>query len=140
MAKTLTARGTDGVVAIHEPGADLNNPLSNLQNIYFHSALDYLNVVRVVNATVDLPAVSSGITTLYNLFSHGMGRPCLLIARRTDTGQTLLGSTPVASSGSSFGVIAMCADSANVMLVFAGNYCYAQSIPLEIFVLDNPLF
>ena len=78
MAKTLTARGSDGMVAIHEPGANLDNPLSNLNNIYFHSGLDYLQVVQTHTFLLTLP-YSSGANTLHHLLDHGLGyRPMVL--------------------------------------------------------------
>lgn len=146
MPKTLTARGADGLVAIHEPGADLNNPLSNLGNIYFHSALDYLNIVAVVNVNLALPAYGSGaimngMTQLHNIYSHGMGRSCLVLGRRKDTQEALTGSSPVSTSSSGAnGKIAVGSDATNVYIVFSGNYCWAQTIPLEILVFNNPLF
>lgn len=146
MAKTFTARGADGLVAIHEPGADLDNPLSNLQNIYFHSGLDYLNIVAVVNINLTLPAygngaIMNGMTQLHNIYSHGMGRACLVLGRRKDTQEALTGSSPVSTSASGAnGKIAVGSDATNVYIVFSGNYCWAQTIPLEILVFDNPLF
>lgn len=146
MPKVFTARGSDGVVVIHEPGADIGNPLSNIDNIYFHSSLDYLNIVSVANVNLWLPqygngSMMNGITQFHTVLSHGMGRPCLVIARRKDTQEALTGSTPVSTSGSGAnGKIAVGSDATNVYIVFSGNYCYAQTIPLEIIIFDNPLF
>jgi hypothetical protein len=142
MPKVLTARGSDGLAAIHEPGADLENPLGNIKNIYFHSNLDYLTVNRIINTTVRVPAFSRGTVGLINLFAHGMGRPCLLMARRSDTGENLGGSCLVYYGGSVsyFTQISVCADSVNVYAYYGGLYCPGVSIPVEIAVLDNPLF
>lgn len=146
MPKTLTARGADGLVAIHEPEADLNYPLSNLEKIYFHSGLDYLNIVAVVNVNLTLPAygngaIMNGMTQLHNIYYHGMGRACLVLGRRKDTQEALTGSSPVSTSSSGAnGKIAVGSDASNVYIVFSGNYCWAQTIPIEILVFNNPLF
>lgn len=141
MPKVLTARGSDGLVAIHEPGADLNNPMSNVENIYFHSALDYLTVVRTVNTTVTVPAITIG-KGFITLFQHGMGRPCLLMARRTDTNEAICGTSLAWTGGhvQYWASIAICADDVNVYAYYMAMQNASVTIPVEIAVLGNPLF
>ena len=88
MAKTLFARGSDGLVSIHDAGTDYDNPLAHLNSIYFHSAFDYLRVVQEHVATVSLPFVGNVSAdvlppTLITVATHGLGfRPVVLAAWR----------------------------------------------------------
>lgn len=141
MPKVLTVRGSDGLVAIHEPSADLANPMSNVENIYFHSALDYLTVVKTVSISATVPAIRAGKGFL-TLFQHGMGRPCLLMARRSDTGEAICGTTLVWTGGhvQYWAAISICSDDVNVYAYYMALQNASVTIPLEIAVLSNPLF
>lgn len=107
MTKRLTANGTTGLVAIAEPAADINNPLENLQNIYFHSALSYLSIVSVISGLLSLPqrtangsdASSAYGSTIYNLGAHELGYRPLLFGVNTLTGQSLVGETIIQADG-----------------------------------------
>jgi hypothetical protein len=106
MAKKLFANGQTGLVAISEPIADINAPLSNLQNIYFHSALDYLFVRQIISGSITLPFrqfsgadVSSAYgAAIYNLGSHGLGYTPLVFGYLSDR-RSLVGETFVQANG-----------------------------------------
>ena len=98
MAKTLTARGSDGRVAIHNPGANLDNPISDLGNIFFHSGLDYLTIVQTHNFTANFPAVGGNtFNTLMPVGYHGLGYVPMVFGRRLDTGKPIVGTCPYAA-------------------------------------------
>lgn len=140
MSKVLTARSTDGLVAIHEPGADLDNPLSNLENIYFHSNLDYLTAIKMETVTVNIPAIGFNGKGMLNLFSHPLGRPAILMARRTDTGEAVTGTTVVWSGNyiRNWNAITLGSDAHNVYAYYFGFQSPAVSLQVEIVVLSNP--
>jgi hypothetical protein len=107
MAKRLFANGVTGLVAISEPNANLTTPLSNLQNIYFHSALNYLFVKQTISGSVNLPFrqfngsdVSSAFgSTVYNLGAHNLGYTPLVFGYFTSSGQSLVGETILQAAG-----------------------------------------
>lgn len=107
MSKVLTAYGTTGKISIHEPGADLDNPLNNLGNIYFHSDLDYLSINSIISGTLNLPtrtysnsdASSAYGSTIYNIYSHGLGYSPLVFATRADSLQPIAGDTLIQEGG-----------------------------------------
>jgi hypothetical protein len=151
MPKRLTAIGSSGLVAIAEPVANLGSPLSNLQNIYFHSALDYMFIVSVISGTLNLPArnadgsdVSSAYgSTTYTLGTHGRGYVPLLFGANTSTGQSLVGETLIQAAGlASIRTITIGADTNGVFAreIFLNKDVSfgAVSIPFRIFVFDNP--
>lgn len=151
MPKRLTAIGTTGLVAIAEPAANLDNPLSNLGSIYFHSALDYFSIVAVLTGTLNLPQriangsdVSSAYgSTIYNLGAHGLGYNPLLFGVITNTGQSLVGETPIQAGGlASIRTITLGADAWNVYAreIFLNKDVTfsAISVPYQIFVFSNP--
>lgn len=151
MPKRLTGRGTDGLVAIAEPTANLDAPLSNLGNIYFHSALEYLYIVSVFSGTLSLPQrvangsdVSSAYgSTIYNLGAHGLGYNPLLFGRITSTGQPLVGETPIQAAGlASLRTITIGADASNIYAreIFLNKDVTFSPLSLtyEIFIFGNP--
>lgn len=107
MAKRLFANGVTGLMAIAEPNANLESPLTNLQNIYFHSALDYLFVRQTITGSINLPFrqfsgadVSSAFgSTVYNLGAHNLGYTPLVFGYFTATGQSLVGETILQGAG-----------------------------------------
>lgn len=141
MPKILTAQGIEGIVAIHEPGANLANPLSDIRSIYFHSSLDYLTVNHIIQTSIYVPPFVGGTVGFINLGPHGMGRACLLMSRRTDTGQAIAGDCLVHVGGglSNWCTIAACADATNIYFYYAGLRCPGVTVPVEIAVLRNPL-
>jgi hypothetical protein len=88
MAKKLYADGNNGTVAICEPDADIYNPLSNLNKIYFHSDLNYLRIIAIINISIDLPyraADGSDYSSAYgtdirNVYSHNLGYVPIIMA------------------------------------------------------------
>lgn len=151
MPKRLTAIGTTGLVAIAEPVANLNSPLNNLQNIYFHSALDYMFIVSVITGTLNLPArnadgsdfSSAYGSTTYTIGTHGRGYVPLLFGTNTSTGQSLVGETPIQAGGSaSIRTITIGADANSIFAreIFLNKDVSfgAVSVPFRIFVFDNP--
>ncbi|MDV2968721.1 hypothetical protein RZ532_22285 [Nitratireductor aquimarinus] len=65
MAKKFVADGNTGRVAIFDPAkpAAWDDPINNLDAVYFHSELDYLGVAKVLDVTVTHPARGKGATT-----------------------------------------------------------------------------
>ena len=152
MAKTLSARGSDGRVAIHEPGANLDNPLSNLHNIHFHSDLDYLRVGQVWNGTLSIPA-GAGPGRLESQFvhitNHGLGYKPMVLGS-FGAGGAIPGTRVIQTGslgGTSSGVpgyrsISLCADTASVY-VHVVSYDHfvtyaAWATWVTILVLANP--
>ena len=151
MTKRLTAIGSTGLVAIAEPTANLDAPLSNLQNIYFHSALNYMFIVSVISGTLILPgreasgadASSAYGSTIYTLGTHNLGYVPLLFGTNTSTGQSLVGETPIQAAGlASIRTITIGADENNVFAreIFLNKDVSfgSTSIPFRIFIFDNP--
>lgn len=107
MSKRMTALGSSGLVAIAEPNADLAQPLTNLQNIYFHSDLSYLSIVAVLSGNLSMPqrifsgadASSAYGSTIYTLGQHNLGYTPLLLGDITTTGQPLVGETILQAAG-----------------------------------------
>lgn len=107
MSKVLTAYGTSGLVAIHEPNADLSDPLNSQHNIYFHSDLDYLKIVNTITGVLSLPtrtysssdASSSYGNVITNVYTHNLGYTPLVLAFNTDNNQPLVGDSLVQSGG-----------------------------------------
>ena len=107
MSKVLTAYSSSGRVAIHEPTANLNNPFDNLDQIYFHSDLDYLSIISIVNGTINLPirnanssdASSAYGSTIYNVYAHNLGYTPLVVGSRRDSKQPIVGDTLVQQGG-----------------------------------------
>jgi hypothetical protein len=59
MSKKLFARGSDGLIAICDGAlteAQIDDPLNNLANIWFHSNLEYMNARKVFSGTAVFPA------------------------------------------------------------------------------------
>jgi hypothetical protein len=89
-------------------------PLSHLSRVKFHSDLDYLPIVKVLDYTVNLPSIpasgsgqgSSGTgrrglrTFLYPLGKHGMGFTPFCVGELTMSGTPIafVGSIPVAQT------------------------------------------
>jgi len=70
VAKVLSANGNTGRVTISNPGANLNDPMSDLANVFFHSDLEYIPVHKVINSSVSLPT-RSGMAAKYQTTNHG---------------------------------------------------------------------
>lgn len=74
MAVRLFARGSDGAVAITQGGVTdtvhtdyIDNPLKNLSNIHFHSALDYMSLSATFSTSITFQArAASTQTVTYN--------------------------------------------------------------------------
>lgn len=107
MAKKLYANGNTGLVAICDPDADIANPLTNLEKIYFHSDLNYLYAVQIVNGSITLPyrqynssdASSAYGSTVYTVATHNLGYTPLVFGYFSDTKQSLVGETILQASG-----------------------------------------
>lgn len=150
MSKVLYANGNDGRVAIMEASGDINNPLGNLGNMYFHSALDYLYIRSVLSGSISLPqrdasgsdASSAYGSTTYNLGYHGLGFKPMVFGYLSNA-QPIVGDCFVNAGGS-----------ASIRTVTIGadeNYIYAREIFLNkdvtfsaysfsytVFVFNNP--
>lgn len=132
MPKVLTARGLDGLVAIHEEGADINNPLNNLSNIYFHSALQYLPLAYSRDVTV-----RTGGKGLHVLFSHGMDKIPMILGVRTDNGDVVGGSTIIHSTNKNFTSFSLLVDRTNVCFWALGlGSLVSWNIPVRVYVFD----
>ena len=138
MAKTLTARGTDGLVSIHEAGANIDDPTSNLEKIYFHSHLDYLSILSVHGVTV-----RSNQFGLTELFSHNLGRPAMYIAVNRITGDILGGTTVLYSAARYLSAFHLASDNNKIYASFFGSkppdgtISLNVTLPLRIYILEN---
>lgn len=138
MAKTLTARGSDGLVAIHEAGANIDDPVSNLEKIYFHSHLDYLSILSMHEVTV-----RSSHFGLTELFSHNLGRPVMFIAVNKLTGDILGGTTVLYSTARYVSAFNLASDNNKIYASFFGvrppdgKISLDVTLPLRIYILEN---
>lgn len=140
MAKTFTARGTDGLVAIHEPDANLDTPVGNLEKIYFHSGLQYLSFSYYRDVSVELNHSGSGFYRGYStLFEHGMGRPVMCLAVR-DNGDVVAGTLVLSSSNANVSFGAISSDDTNVYFRYALRAFGSMTLNLRVYVFDNLLF
>lgn len=140
MAKTFTARGSDGLVAIHEPNADLNNPVGNLHNIYFHSGLQYLSFAYSRDVSINLNHSGSAfVRPVYTLFAHGMGRPVMCMAVR-DNGDVMAGSMILRSSNGNASFATVSSDNTYIYLRAILRSFGSMNLNLKIYVFDNLLF
>ena len=139
----LFARGSDGVVCIHT-GADdvVDNPLSDLSRVLFHSSLEYPSVIATYTPTVVLP-VRSGAQAyaLHTLFAHGLaGIPFVLGYISNMSNVSLAGSVPVDGNANWMGRwVTLGANSTNVVLNedTLGSGAYAsRTLNLVIHVTD----
>jgi hypothetical protein len=82
MAKKLYADGNNGTVAICEPDADIYNPLSNLNKIYFHSDLNYLCIKHIGNFTKYFPSLGTwaGDEDVISVYKHNLGYTPIMFA------------------------------------------------------------
>lgn len=107
MGKVLTADGVSGRVAIHDPTADLENPLTSSAAIYFHSDLEYLKIVATINGTHSLPtrtysssdSSSSYGSVITNIYTHGLSYTPLVLGYNSSNNQPLVGDTLIQSGG-----------------------------------------
>lgn len=150
MSKILTAYGTTGKVAIHEPVADLSNPLSSLSNIYFHSDLDYLSINTIISGTLSLPtrsysgsdASSSYGSTIYTIYNHSLGYVPLVFATKRDSLQPIVGDTLIQQGGTcNLRSILIGADSVYIyireLFLNKDTTFSAISIPYSIFIFNE---
>lgn len=121
---TLHARGSDGTVAIFT-GADdvIDNPLSDLSRVLFHSALQYPSVISTTDTSITLPEriCTSPIAPFYDihtLFAHGQaGTPFVFGYITNMSNVSLAGSVPTDSQASIYGrFVTLGSDAGNVVL------------------------
>jgi len=131
MGKKLYANGITGDVSISEENANLSSPLNNLNEIYFHSSLDYMNIVKTINGTIYLPyrqanesdSSSAYGSSIYNITTHGLGYSPLLLGYYTSTKQPICGECFIQASGS--------ANLRTIMLGGDNNYIYMRELFLN---------
>lgn len=104
MAKKLFADGVTGDVVIYQGDDDVRtNPLSRLEDVFFHSALSYMSVVIVMVGQLALPqrtANNSEHSTaygdaIYTIGTHGLGYTPMLFGWIENLGIPLTGDTVV---------------------------------------------
>ncbi len=140
MPKVFTARGLDGLVAIHEPDADISNPVGNLEKIYFHSNLQYLSFAFYQDVVLNL--AYNGTTfnnTRHTLFAHGQGRPVMCLAVR-DNGDVVAGSMVLRSSNGNVSFGAISSDNNNVYFRAVLRSFGSMTLRMRVYVFDNLLF
>jgi len=146
VAKQLFARGSDGLVSIHDEGANYTSPLTNLDKIYFHSSLDYLRVAYMVDVNLSISAYSvdafADTVGYATVVSHGLGYAPMMFGVRTDNKQPVTGSTVIWSSGNASVVtMQMAVDSTYIYLrVYATLRQYASpamTIPVRIWLFSE---
>lgn len=135
MAKVLTARGSDGLVAIHEPDADIENPVGNLNKIYFHSGLNYLSI----NFYKDV-VINTATSGNFPLFAHGKNRPVMFLPIRTDTQDVMGGTCVIASGNQTATCITFNSDNLNINYRIHGSRPVSRNVPIRVYVFDNPIF
>jgi len=131
MSKVLTAYGTNGKVAIHEPSANLDDPISNLSNIYFHSDLDYLSITKIVNGILSLPiryasyseSSSAYGSTVYSIYQHSLGYTPLIVGVRQDSKQPIVGDTLIQQGGA--------CNLRSILIGSDNNYLYIRELYLN---------
>lgn len=147
MPKTFYARGTDGLVSIHEQGADFENPLSNLDKIYFNSQLDYLQIVQIFSGTLSLGTRANGTISdqMYTLGPHGLGYAPMVLGVRKDNGQYFCGDMLIFAGGrSSFRSLTAGSDTTYIYiretnyLTTGGPSAPAVSFDYSLYLLGNP--
>lgn len=125
MSKVLFANGNTGLVSIHNGNADINNPLNNLNNIFFHSNLNYLSIVSVISGSIWLPQRVSNASyhsaaygsTTYNLGSHNLGYTPLVFGINPNNGQSLVGDVVIQAAGQcSIRTLTIGADNHNIFM------------------------
>lgn len=135
MAKKLYADGNTGDVTICEPDADISNPLSNLNKIYFHSDLNYLRINNIINVNIDFPHrgadgsdhSSAHGSDIYNIYTHNLEYvPIIMAFFESPTeisGQPYIGEFPLQTGGScSLRTVILGADE---------NYIYSREMYLN---------
>lgn len=110
--------GDTGLVSIHDEGANIGDPMSDLGRIYFHSDLDYLQILQTHTGTLSLPSVGSYnlYYQVYTLGAHNLGVAPVIIGR--------VGVTPI--TGSFFIQAAGGATSRRIEFGADANYFYAR--------------
>lgn len=94
----LTARGTDGVVCIHNGNDDVvDDPYLDLSRVLFHSSLRYPAVVDTQTGSTAMASVAVGAvrSTTYRLFEHGRPGIPMVLGYLTNFGN---GRVPLAGS------------------------------------------
>ena len=149
-----------GTFAIWDSGTSDNDwspllyPLSNLDKIAFHSALDYIGVVQTVNYTYNFSAVSAGLSGRefdVNMGSHGQASKPFIIAQISLNGSdyyTVNGTTLINRGGGIrypmqlFGrsVIILCDNSNLYLQAFEQGSLGAQTIYVRVHVLGRSFY
>lgn len=139
--RKLFVDGQDGKVVIYYGDDDVvSNPLIDLNRVWFHSNLDYLEVAehRVINMT--LPAVAE-INHLRHLFDHNLGFKPFVIGGLAD--QPLAGTTMIyVSEYGNFRSLELDVDESSVYLYdrTVEDYIYpSKNIVLTIYVINKEM-
>lgn len=135
MPKVLTARGSDGLVAIHEPDANLDTPVGNLNKIYFHSALNYLSINFYRDVVID--AATQGVTAL---FAHGKSRPVMFLPIRLDTNDPMGGTCVIRAANRLYQCITFYSDNTNICVRGHGNDTRSTPLTIRVYIFDNQVF
>lgn len=126
MAKKLFADGITGDVVVYQGDDDVRvNPFARLQDVFFHSALDYMTVVQVMAGTLTLPArradpaddsVAYG-DAIYTIGTHGLGYTPMVLGWIENMNRPLAGDTLIFSGGqASLRSLVLGADSQRVLI------------------------
>lgn len=113
MPKTFMARGTDGLVSIHEKGANYSDPFNNLDKIYFHSNLDYLRVAAIYYASFFLDEDKDD-GEVRVVATHNLGYRPLLIVKNLNSNRTVYGADPVINEHKGFSMFSFCSDETKI--------------------------
>ena len=126
MPKKLFAEGTSGTVVIYQGNDDVRvNPLARLEDVFFHSSLDYMTIVQMMAGTLNLPArqadpeddtVAYG-DAIYTIGTHGLGYTPMLLGWIENLNRPFAGDTLIFGAGrSSLRTLVLGADSQRVMI------------------------
>ncbi|WCD44165.1 hypothetical protein Lumi_026 [Xylophilus phage Lumi] len=148
MSKRLIARGSDGLVSIHETGANFEDPWSNIGNIYFDSRLDYLWVNNILQGGYTFPSRNGAGTAFTNIGYHGLGYSPMIVGYTEGPSYSgpVMGTTYL--DGDSWDGVhqyCFCADAANVYLYDSwysptGSGFPARGIAFDLRILGNVAF
>lgn len=169
MAVRLFARGSDGVVAITNGGVNeatmtdyLNNPLKNINNIYFHSGFDYMSLAAKFSTTITFSARAASSQTItynkgkdsyqqqipdsgaqrHNLGTHNLGYTPFATATRGSAGSQVTPTFPLQENGAALRFINIEMDASKVYVyeswVTFTNALSSKTETFDVWVFRNP--
>lgn len=126
MAKKLFADGITGDVVVYQGDDDaITNPFARLQDVFFHSALDYMTIVQAMAGTLSLPARQADPSddsraygdAIYTIGTHSLGYTPMLFGWIENLARPFAGDTIIFAGGqASVRTLVLGADDQRVMI------------------------